>query len=136
MSFQSISLFISFYLFICSSISFNINLITPDNNVINMYSSGTYNSSFVEQSATFNCSMNHIYTYSQSSSQYQANTPYTIQFSNLNTSLSFTLKSIYLNKFTPTLSSSSCFDNVTTCNIIVQNNCPSDIGQFNYFTIL
>ena len=96
----------------CQGLS--INLITPDSNSINMYNSGQYNSLFIVQTAPFNCSMNTIYTYSQSSPQYQQNTPYTIQFFNLASNISFTLKSIYKYKFTPTLSASSCSNVIST----------------------
>lgn len=54
-----------------------INMITPDTTSINMYSNGQYNPSFILQKAAFNCSMNKIYTYSQTSQQHESNTPYT-----------------------------------------------------------
>ena len=130
-----------FFLFIVSlfalSDNLSIDLVTPDNIVVNMYTSGQYNSFFVDQTTQFNCSMDSIYTYAQTSTHNEANTPYIIQFSNIPSNLSFTLKSYYNNRFNPTLSASSC-SNVTSssCNITVLNNCPSDVGQFNYFTIL
>ena len=137
MSFRNVLLFISVLVLGTVSQNLGINLITPDQVTINMYSNGQYNSLFVLQNAPFNCSMSQIYTYSQTSLQYQANTPYTIQFYNLPPNVSFTLKSLYNNMFTPTLSTSWCSNNYgNTCNVTVNNNCPADLGQFNYFTIL
>jgi hypothetical protein len=104
--------------------SMSISLVTADNVTVNMFSSNQYNTYFIQQSAPFNCSLSDLYTYAQSSGQYLANAPYIIQFANVTSTLQFTLKSIYQNKFTPTLSAGSC-SNTETCNITVRNNCPS-----------
>ncbi len=105
--------------------SLSITMINPDKVSVNMFSSGQYNPNFIQQSAPFNCSMSSLYTYAQTDFQYLINEPYVIQFSNLSSTIQFTLNSVYKNNFNPTLSVSSCSktaDNV--CNVIVQNNCP------------
>ncbi len=94
--------------------SLSITMITPDNVSVNMFSSGQYNPNFIQQSAPFNCSMNELYTYAQSDAQYLSNAPYVIQFSNLSSTIQFTLKSVYKNKFNPTISASSCSNDTSS----------------------
>lgn len=118
---------------------FQINLLMANNLTINLYSNGQYNSIFVEQTDKFNCSMNRIYSYAQTPQQYNANTPYFIQFTNIPLAykLSFTLETQY-KILSPSISSNSCSNlmNESSCVVNVTNNCPSEIGQFKYFDIL
>ena len=58
------------------SSSLNINMITASNISMNMYANGQYNSLFVSQADQFNCSMNRLFNYKQTTPQHISNTPY------------------------------------------------------------
>lgn len=120
----------------CLCRSLTINMTTADNQTVIMYENNQYNILFVEQSHDFNCSINKLYTLSQSVPQYDSNAAYTITFTNMTSPLTFTLQSVYKTGFGPSLSSNSCSNSSSTCTITVKNNCPTVIGQFNYFNIL
>ncbi len=104
--------------------SVGIDMITAGNSTVGMFVSNQYNTNFIQQSAPFNCSLSDLYTYVQTRGQYLTNAPYTILFKNVTSPLQFTLKSVYPNKFTPTVSANTC-SNTSTCSITVRNNCPS-----------
>ena len=105
---------------------------TNGNQTVNMYSNGVYNSQFMDLSSKFNCSLNSLFTYNQSPSQNQANSPYYLQLLNVpsNVSLGISTKYSLLN---PTLQISSCASN---CTLSIKNNCPSEVWQFLYFDMI
>lgn len=121
---------------IAIGVSLQIAMTTADNQTVNMFTNNQYNVLFVQQSHDFNCSINKLYTLSQSLPQYQSNAAYTITFTNKTQPFAFTLQGVYRTGFGPSVSSNSCSNSSMSCTVTIQNNCPADIGQFNYFNIL
>jgi len=127
-------LLISLLLIGCKSLS--INMITGNGDLVGMYNNNLYNRLFIRQNIDFNCSMDSLYSYSQSLYEYLNNTGYTIQMSNFGSSINFSLTTKH-NHFTPSLSASFCSSSAgSSCIITLFNNCPTVLGQFNYFDVL
>jgi hypothetical protein len=74
----------------------NAYLITPDSTV-KMITNNLPNSSFIQVENFFDCSLSSIYSYTQTNTQYQDNTPYSIAFTGIIQNTSFTFSTIHNN---------------------------------------
>ena len=92
------------------------------NNVANKY--------FIRNTSKFDCSLNRLYTYTQTDALYTQNAFYSIVISGLDTWVNVSISTVH-NNFQPSYSLSNC--TAPECQIWIQNNCPGSINFFNYF---
>lgn len=104
-------------------------LMTTPLDTVTLIKNGNINSSFIEATGKFDCSLSPLYTYGQTVADYLNNTAYSLSLFAVSEPISVVISTAHGN-FMPSFNPSSCFLN---CSIVIQNNCEKYINFFNYF---
>ena len=105
-----------------------------------IFQNNQYNTSFIYDSQTFNCSQCTLFTYQQSPQSLIDNSPCYLKLENFTFYPLIEIDTFY-SFFEPKIDDEACDialrqatpTNPQSCQLTIINNCPSPVGLFNYF---